>query len=261
MNIIALTCLAMDLYPDHNLEYVGGNAVNVATQCKRSGVADVAALGAIGTDAYGDAILHHLEFEGIDASHVYRLKGATATHQLYLTKGDRQEQPGLWQGGVYNLFRLSDKDWDFVNTYDIVAIGAFDPNFEEAMLRLAPQCKLVANFLDTRDFVHLEKHINRIAVAVMSGTRGDVARARALSSQHDTLILITLGEEGSAALFNGAEVFQPALPVAQVVDTTGCGDAFQAAFVVSWFHNHNLKQAMEAGADAAAKTLTHFGGV
>ncbi|HNT75712.1 MAG TPA: carbohydrate kinase family protein, partial [Anaerolineae bacterium] len=49
--------------------------------------------------------------------------------------------------------------------------------------------------------------------------------------------------------------------VAEVVDTTGCGDAFQAAFFVSWFQRHDMVQALRMGAEAAAQTLTHFGGV
>ncbi len=261
VDIVALTCLAMDLYVDHGFSCVGGNAVNVATQCKRSGVKRVAVVGAVGADAYAPSLIDHLRAEGIDASHVYRLDGATATHKLYLTAGDRKEAPGLWQGGVYDVFRLSDADWDFVNTFDVVAIGAFDPNFEAVVTRLNPRCKLVADFLDTRDFAHLEKHIDRIDVAVLSGLHEDVERARALSVGREVLILVTLGAEGCAALWHGEAYFQPALPVADVVDTTGCGDAFQGAFIVSWFQNCDVRKALQAGAEAAAHTLTHFGGV
>ena len=261
MNIIALTCFAVDIYVEHNQHYVGGNALNVATQCKRSGVEAVAVLGAIGEDVYGEAILQHLTSMDIDTSHVNRLPGDTATHRLYLKAGDRQEAPGLWQGGVFDTFRLSDADWDFVNAHDIIAMGAFDPNFEGVMQHLSPQCKLVADFLDTRDFARLERYVNHITIAVMSGKQEDIARAQVLSTQHDILILITLGEVGSAALYQGQVYRQPALPVAEAVDTTGCGDAFQAAFIVSWFQAYDIKKALLTGAQAAAHTLTHFGGV
>jgi len=251
----------MDLYVAQGLEFVGGNALNVATQCRRSGVERVAVVGAVGNDAYADPILDHLRAEAIDASHVYRLDGATATHKLYLTDGDRQDPPDAWQGGVFDVFRLSDADWDFVNTFDAAAIGAFDPNFAAAVTRLDPRCKLVADFLDTRDFAHLEKHIDPIDIAVLSGLYEDVERARALSAGREILILVTLGVEGCAALWHGEAHFQPALPVANVVDTTGCGDALQGAFIVSWFQDADVLEALQAGAEAAAHTLTHFGGV
>jgi sugar/nucleoside kinase (ribokinase family) len=263
LDIVALTCLSMDLYVDQGCEYVGGNALNVATQCRRSGATHVAVVGAVGADAYADAILTHLRAEAIDVRHVYRLDGVTATHKLYLTDGDRQDPPDAWQGGVFDVFRPSDADWEFVNTFGVVAIGAGDPNFAAAVARLSPHVKLVADFLDTRDFDHLERHIDRINVAVLSARREDVERARALSAEHPVLILITLGAEGSVALWQGEAYFQPALPVANVVDTTGCGDAFQGAFVVSWFqdYDYDMGKALQAGAEAAAHTLTHFGSV
>ncbi|MBN1875968.1 MAG: carbohydrate kinase family protein [Anaerolineae bacterium] len=260
MNIIALTCLSMDLYPDQDLECVGGNALNVAVQCKRSGADSVSVLGAVGMDAYGETLLHYLEDTDIDASHVYRCAGATATHRLYLTRGSRQEQPGLWQGGVFDTFRLSDTDWDFVNTHDIVAIGAFDPNFKTALQEVAPQCKIVADFLDIRDFDYMASVINRLSIAVLNGLREDVERARVLSAQHKAIILITLGAEGSVAAYRGQIYKQSALSVAEVVDTTGCGDAFQAAFIVSWFQEYDIHQSMQAGTEAAARLLAHFGG-
>ena len=66
MDIVTLTCLAVDIYPDAILECVGGNALNVATQCRRSGVEHVAVLGAVGMDGYADALVHHLAGAGID---------------------------------------------------------------------------------------------------------------------------------------------------------------------------------------------------
>ena len=261
MNIVALTCLAMDIYVEQNLECVGGNAWNVATQCKRSGAEDISVVGAVGEDEYGDAILRHLTTTGIDARHVYREPGATATHRLLLRAGERQEAPGLWRGGVFDTFRLSDADWEFVNRHAAVAMGAFDPNFEGAVRHLSPHCKLAADFRDTGDFGHLERHVQRIALAVMSGTREDIERARAVSAGHEILVLVTLGAEGSVVLCRGEECSQPALPADPVVDTTGCGDAFEGAFLVSWLRDQNVPQALQLGARAAQQTLTHWGGV
>jgi sugar/nucleoside kinase (ribokinase family) len=51
-----------------------------------------------------------------------------------------------------------------------------------------------------------------------------------------------------------------AVPVEHVVDTTGCGDAYQAAFTVAWFKNKDIQAAMEAGSMAASDVLSHLGG-
>lgn len=70
-----------------------------------------------------------------------------------------------------------------------------------------------------------------------------------------------LNAEGSLALDGNGERFQPAQPVDEVIDTTGYGDAYQAAFSLSWFADGNLERAMEKGTAAAAKVLSRFGGV
>jgi sugar/nucleoside kinase (ribokinase family) len=47
----------------------------------------------------------------------------------------------------------------------------------------------------------------------------------------------------------------PAVPVADVVDTNGAGDAFFAGFAVAWHQGSRLAPAMHAGAEAAAAAI------
>lgn len=84
---------------------------------------------------------------------------------------------------------------------------------------------------------------------------------RPLAAEVTTPIIITLGAEGSIALIGDRVYTHPAVPVSRVVETTGCGDAYQAAFSVAWFQGGEIKKAMEAGAMAASRVLCHFGGV
>ena len=41
MKIVAMTVCTVDGYPDQGIECVGGNSLNFATQCQRSGVEHV----------------------------------------------------------------------------------------------------------------------------------------------------------------------------------------------------------------------------
>ncbi len=52
MKLLAMTVFCVDLYQNQTelLELVGGNALNFATQAVKSGLPDVAVLGAVGND-------------------------------------------------------------------------------------------------------------------------------------------------------------------------------------------------------------------
>ena len=66
--------------------------------------------------------------------------------------------------------------------------------------------------------------------------------------------ICTHGAAGASGLSeNHAWVDIPAVPVPDIVDTNGAGDAFFAGFVVAWHRGIGLSAAMQAGAaDAAA---------
>ena len=44
-----------------------------------------------------------------------------------------------------------------------------------------------------------------------------------------------------------------------VVDTTGAGDAFAAAFIVEWLASHDVEAALRAGNRLGAHVAAHLG--
>jgi fructoselysine 6-kinase len=261
LRIIAMTVCCMDVYPQNNEAYVGGNSINFAVECKRKGI-NTSVLGCIGTDDYGWEIIDILTRYGINISHLHTRPGKTASNRIYISeKGDRFFLPDSWDGGVYQTFMLSEADWAFVFEHDIVAIPANNPNFATALDKLGNSGKLVVDFLDSRDYPSIEAALPKIALGFISGDPAVVTRLKPLSEVIPTPIIITLGADGSIALFGGREFCQIAAPVKTIVDTTGCGDSYQAAFTISWWNEHNLSKAMKEGSWAAAKTLTHMGGI
>ncbi|HOU84724.1 MAG TPA: PfkB family carbohydrate kinase, partial [Spirochaetota bacterium] len=54
---------------------------------------------------------------------------------------------------------------------------------------------------------------------------------------------------------------QNALGTDKVIDTTGCGDAFQASFTNEYFRSKNIEKALLEGASAGRKAAESFGGV
>jgi fructoselysine 6-kinase len=81
------------------------------------------------------------------------------------------------------------------------------------------------------------------------------------SREYSTVFVATLGENGSAAFKDGVEYLCDAVEVDEVVDTTGCGDSYQGAFIVDYLCNGDVLSAMKAGAASAAVTLGVVGAV
>jgi fructoselysine 6-kinase len=121
----------------------------------------------------------------------------------------------------------------------------------------------VADFLDLSDYKKdpgiLEQSIEQLTISFISGDHDLVENLRPLSRTTGCLIVITLGEDGSAAILKGEPIFQPSFKVTETLDSTGCGDAFQAAFTVSYWRERNLQRALESGARQASTVIQHYG--
>jgi fructoselysine 6-kinase len=64
---------------------------------------------------------------------------------------------------------------------------------------------------------------------------------------------------GSIAYKNEIEYSCEVVKVGKVVDTTGCGDSYQGAFIVDYLVNSDILSAMKAASQAAAVTLSYIG--
>ncbi|TVQ09626.1 MAG: carbohydrate kinase family protein, partial [Bacteroidetes bacterium] len=131
MKITALTSFCVDFFPEQEKIYVGGNSLNFATQCKLSDVENVSVIGAVGNDRFGQLIEHHLDKLKINRSHLYRIEEPTASNKIFINKdGDRYFKADSWHGGAFDVFRLSENDWNQISDSSIVAMPAGDPNLK-----------------------------------------------------------------------------------------------------------------------------------
>ncbi len=72
-----------------------------------------------------------------------------------------------------------------------------------------------------------------------------------------TVAVATHGKDGASGLTpSSGWVDIPAVPVAEIVDTNGAGDAFFAGFATSWTTRADLEAALQAGAHQAAKAIS-----
>ncbi|WP_354623636.1 carbohydrate kinase family protein [Psychromonas sp. MME2] len=80
-----------------------------------------------------------------------------------------------------------------------------------------------------------------------------------LRATTDAQLVITDGANGSWATEGDSVISQSAFKV-EVVDTTGCGDAYHAAYAYALMKDYELSARMQFASAFAAIVATHFGG-
>ncbi len=263
MNLLALTNCVVDYYPQLGQSFLGGNSLNVASMWRYlEPEARVSVITRLGNDANADIIMTFLSRKQIDTSRVYRVQGVTANNQLRVdAHGERFGIEGTWQGGVFTDFQLSGSDWEFLGQQNMVAIPANNPNFQTLIINKPSGCLLSVDYLDVLNQLPIADTLLVTDIAFVAATRANLPELKALAVATQKLLVVTLGANGSMAYFNNAEYYQPAIKVNKVVDTTGCGDAYQAAFALAYYKTGNIPHAMLQGAKAASLILQHWGGV
>jgi fructoselysine 6-kinase len=266
--ILSLSCCCVDVFPQKGTAEAGGNSLNVAASCTaalaergeiRKG--DVFLMGNIGTDSYAAAIKNKAAKYKINCDKLYEIDGESASNSIYLTAdGDRLISDESWINGVYIDFRIGNEDEVFVKSFDAVATTCRDPALPQ-LLKLS----LESDFLLSVDFMEREvseewrEMFRAINLFFISGKPEYLPLLKEWSLEFPTIFIATLGENGSVAYKDGEEYTCEAVKVAAVVDTTGCGDSYQGAFIVDYLHSGDIESAMRAGSESAAKTLSFVG--
>jgi fructoselysine 6-kinase len=263
MNLVSFSAITRDYYPQFNYYSPGGNSLNFAIHFKSSTPGSVAIVGAVGKDDIGNFVLEKLKTHNIDIRHVHVVDGNTAQNNIRVDEyGERYGIEGTWKGGVLESYIFTDDDWIFINRFNYAATTAYDPQFKAAAKKLKRNMKLSVDFSHRGDFVLLEKYINIVSIAFFEGKVEFYHSAKRLAQKYPQIpIVLTLGSSGSKAFLGEEEFYLPAPKVTKVLDTTGCGDSYQAAFAYTWFTANNLKLAMMSGTKAAEKTLSHLGAI
>lgn len=262
MKITALSSHCVDFFPDQNKIFVGGNSLNFATHCKLLGVNDTNVIGAVGNDPFGMLIEEHFDKYSISRAHIYRIDCSTASNKIYINeKGDRYFKADSWNGGAFDAFRLSEKDWKVLEKSDIIAMPAGDPNLKALLEKRNSHQIVVIDFLDYHSLEYIERFIDKIDITFLSAKEEILDDLEKLSFKSGKMIVATLGANGSVAFHKNKRYSQEAVKVPEIIDTTGCGDAFQAAFIVEWYKTRDIKSALVQGATVASKVLLFYGGV
>jgi len=246
----------------------GGTAVILA----RLG-AEVTSYGAVGADPIGDTLLALLSGEGVDVSGLVR-KGDQQTSASVIPVRPNGDRPAWHCIGANGAFTLDDLDLGALAGVTHLHLGGPEFLGGEAAGRLLAHARSIgattsvdilapgdpdllawiADALPHTDYLLP----NDEQVLGFTGETSLAAGAKALVAAGAGCVAVTQGAKGALVVTADAVVEVPAYAL-EVVDTTGCGDAFSAGFLRGLSLGRDLRGAAELGCATAAQVAQGLG--
>jgi len=100
--------------------------------------------------------------------------------------------------------------------------------------------------------------VDEAEATVLTATTGVNTAARVLYQMGPKIVIVTCGEKG-VTIFDGSRMIRNHAPAVEVVDPTGAGDVFGAAFLIRYLQTEDLIEAGLFASAAAALSMTEFG--
>ena len=244
---------------------LGGVGRNIAHNMALMGL-EVRMLTALGEDLNGQRVAASCSELGIDMSNALRIAGGTTSTYLYLT--DPEGEMALAVSDMEICKRITPAylaaNLGLLNNAQAVVADTNIP--EESLLYLAENLT-VPLFVDTVSTKKAEKirpilhkiHTlkpNRLEAELLSGVKiespADVAKAAdKLTELGLHRMFISMGADGVYAAMGENRAKLSNIP-GNMVNTTGCGDAFMAALVWAYLQGSDLEQTALAGLAAGS---------
>jgi sugar/nucleoside kinase (ribokinase family) len=247
----------------------GGTAVTLA----KLG-ASVLSVGAVGSDDAGRVLVEALERFGVDCSGLQR-RSDVQTSCTILPIRPNGDRPALHVIGANGTISIDDVPWDAIESAGCLHVGGpefLGPENATEILRRARKAgvttcadiladgwpELLDMLAPAMEFVDYLFPNEEQAVA-LTGVSGDpLEAARALLDRGVGCVAMTRGAHGSSIVTASDVVDVPAFEV-EVVDTTGCGDAFAAGFIRGLALGRSPREAAVVGSATASFVATGLG--
>jgi sugar/nucleoside kinase (ribokinase family) len=249
-----------------------GSAGGTAVTLSKLG-ATVYSAGAVGTDPVGDMLARLLERHGVDTSLLVR-REAVQTSASVLPIRPNGDRPAFHVIGANATYGADDAPWDAIADADTLHLGGPEFMGGEAAARILTHARehevvTSADILAPGDPGLLEWIApalprldyllpNAEQVLGFTGARAVVDGCRALVARGVGCVAATCGSDGVVIVDAETAYAVPAFAV-EIVDTTGCGDAFSAGFLRGLALGRSRHDAAVLGCAAAALVAQGLG--
>ena len=254
----------------------GGSVANSCAVAAALG-ARVAYLGKVADDALGQAFARDIAASGVHFPTAPLRGGAPTARCLVLVTPDGQRTMNTFLGACV-AFGEADVDEALVADAAVTYLEGylFDPPEAQAAFRRAAAAAHAAGrqvALSLSDAFCVDRHrdafreLVRGHVDILFANEAEICSLYECNAFEDAAVLagrevglaaLTRSEQGSV-LLRGAERVVVAAEPAQVLDTTGAGDAYAAGVLAALAAGRDLASAGQVGSVAAASVIARYG--
>lgn len=252
-----------------------GTAAGTSVDLAKLGV-PVRAIGAVGADTLGAFLTEELRRHGVDTRGLVALTGVQTGASILPIRpnGDR---PALTVRGANARLSVADIDRSLLQDAAVVHLGAPD-----VLLGLSPEelaapaaaarargATITLDVLSSGEDGGLDRlaptlaHVhyfmpNEEQVCGFTGETDVVAAARRIIALGTEAVIVSRGAGGASVITADSVTDLPAYP-ADVVDTTGCGDAVSAGVIAGLVRGWSLVDSARLGLAAASLVIGGVG--
>jgi adenosine kinase len=244
----------------------GGCAGNIAYTLAQLGGKPVV-MAAVGSD--GGEYVERIRAWGADTQYVRTVDDSYTAQAIIITDVDNNQITAFHPGAMQQAHLTS-----VPSGRADIAVGIVAPDGREAMLAHARQMSQAGMpfvfdpgqglpmfdgaelraFIDQASWVALNDYEARMLCERTGQTLDEMSRS------HLRGLVVTLGANGCDVWEQGVRRHVPGVPAREVVDPTGCGDAFRAALLLGLERGWSLERCAQLGNRIGALKIAHRGG-
>lgn len=237
---------------------IGGCAANTGLSLRKLGV-DVAIMGKVGADGFGDFVLETLRSNGADVSGVLR-DPAVSTSATMIMVDDQGERTFIHYIGANGRVCATELDMDLIGSARVfhfagaLVMPGFDGEPAASVMRQAKEAGVLTS-LDTvwnatvpwkelvaPLFPHTDVFLPSLSEAQQITGREEPAEvAAALLDMGVGTVALKMGEHGSFVANGETALTVPAFRI-EALDGTGAGDAYVAGFLAGILKGWGLEE-------------------
>ncbi len=235
-------------------------------------------IGRVQNDQLGEIFVHDMRSLGVDVRTAPVADGAPTARSHILIGPDGQRTMQTYLGACTEL-GVADVTEETVGTPKVILLEGYvwdipeGPALAAEAIRIAKQ-NGSAIAVSLSDSYCVERHRDAFAKIV----RDDVDMVFADDDEvmalyevdkfedvlsaidgSDKLFVMTRSEKGSVIVEGDTKIVQEARAIEQLIDTTGAGDAYAAAFLYGWANDKSLDECARLGTHVATSVIQQLG--